>query len=311
MIVQHFKTAYRYWKEDHASYLAAALSYYATFSLAPLLVILMAIVGILYQQPNSRLQLLRVLQDILGANLTSIFAGSLDKGLTPSSGPLALFLGASLAILGSIGIFKQLEQGLNFIWHVESPKRSIPDLLKHYGGLFLLIIIGSVFLIASMVASALLSTAQQFLSETNIFVQTLIRIINTSISFGFTGLLFAVLLKEIPNVPLRFRQVLPAAFITAILFSVGKFAMGFYVAHSSTTSVYGAAGSLAALLIWLFYASQIFFFGAELIKAANPHLLPTKGTPSDRTTMKKPTSPVVNTISFIALYAFFKKMGKK
>ena len=258
------------WQKDHASYLAAAIAYHAIFSLAPLLIVMLAVAGWLYGGEASHQALSSVLQGFVGNDATKVIEDLLQKSAASSQGQFAVIFGGILTLVGSIGVFSQLRQAVNLIWGVEPPKSSIKTWLKRQAGLFVLVISASILFVASVTTTALLERLGGWLAFHFMIPETVLGATHFITAFAIVTGLFALLFKALPETRVPWKTVWFPAFFTAVLFTIGKYLIGLYLARGSVQSVYGAAGSFAGLLIWMFYAAQIFLYGIELTKVRQP-----------------------------------------
>ncbi len=262
------KQAFLAWKRDHASYLAAAISYHALFSLAPLFIIILAVAGTIYGQESSQQQLFGLLQGYVGQDSANAVQQLLQQADLASRSGTALVVGIALTLVGSIGVFNKLQEAVTIIWNAPPKKRGWKHQLVRSLLLFTLVLVSSAFLIASLLISTILSQGGLWLTHLIGFeAHWLLSITNAVASLGLMTALFALLFRVLTDAPLVWRKIWPAALITALLFNLGKFAIGFYLGQASIGSVYGAAGSLVVMLVWIFYASQIFLYGVEVVKA--------------------------------------------
>lgn len=261
------KQAFLAWKQDHASYLAAAISYHTIFSLAPLFLIILAITGVIYGQEASQRQFQELLQQYIGLDSANAVQQLLEQANISARSGTAFVVGLVLTLVGSIGVFKQLQEAVTIIWDCPPKKRGWKHTILRYALLFALVLLSSALLIASLVASAIVSQGSERISQfIGIEFPWLLSIVNTIVSLGLSTVLFALLFRVLPDTRVEWRKIWPAALVTALLFNIGKFAIGIYLGRSTIGSVYGAAGSLVALLVWIFYAAQIFLYGVELVK---------------------------------------------
>ena len=260
------KRAYREWKKDRAAYLAAAISYYALFSIAPFLLIALAIASFIYGQ-SSRTEILQLLNTFFGAELASSIQQLLAHASLSAQSGVAFIIGIILTLIGSIGLFEQLREAVAIIWKIPNRERTWRQEIQHYTGLFLVVFAGCGVLMSLLVISALVSRGSLFLSHLfDIESLRLLFIGNAILSFTIATGTFAILFKILPERNIPWSLVWVPALFTSFLFSIGKFVFGFYMSHSSLTSAYGAAGSLVALLFWIYYAVQLFLYGVELVK---------------------------------------------
>jgi membrane protein len=263
-----FKSAYQEWKDDHASQLAASLAYYTIFSLAPLLVIAIAVAGFLWQQATVEAQVMSQIQSLVGADGAKFVADLLKSASNPAQGIVATIAGLVTLLFGAIGVFNQLDTALNIIWDVkeEKAKNFLEAIKKAIVERFLsfTMILGIGFLLlVSLVISAGFSATQELVGNTFPIPELILQLLNLIISIGVITVLFAMIFKYLPDVEIPWRHVWLGAFVTSILFSVGKLLIGLYLGNSAVASSFGAAGSLVLLLLWVYYSTQILFFGAE------------------------------------------------
>jgi membrane protein len=262
------KLTYQEWKEDRASRLAAALAYYTIFSLAPMLVIAIAVAGLLWQRDAVTAQVMRQIQGLVGVEGATFVADLLESASNPAEGIVATIVGIITLLFGALGVFNELHNSLNVIWEVqpekqdtfwESVKKAIIDRFLSFT-----MVLGIGFLLlVSLVVSAGLSATQEVLGNAFPIPEFLLQLLNLVISIGVITVLFAMIYKYLPDTEVPWRYVWLGAFATAILFSLGKMLIGIYLGNSAVASSFGAAGSLVLLLVWIYYSAQILFFGAE------------------------------------------------
>ncbi len=261
------KQTFQSWNEDKAARLAAALSFYAVFAMAPVLIIALAVAGQVLGPVEVQTQLLQQITAMIGPQGASLIQSVLENARKPTDSLLASIFGIVTLILGAAGAFGQLQDALNTIWEVQARTGSaIRRLLAEKFLSFLLVMGLGLLLLASLIISTALSALNGPTGSPTTSSAGLLGIINLFVSFGVITLVFAVILKVIPDVHLRWRDVWPGALLTAVLFTLGKYAIGLYLAHSSVGSAYGAAGSLVIILLWIYYSAQIFFLGAEFTR---------------------------------------------
>jgi membrane protein len=257
------------WDRDNVSRLAAALAYYAIFSLAPLLVIVIAVAGFLFGEEAARGQIVGQFQGLIGREGAQIVEQLIEASAQPSKGIVATVVGIVAFLLGATGAFNQLQGGLNTVWEVASkPGRVVKGMLRARFLSFLLILGIGFLLLVSLVLSAALE-AFNTLVASRLPEPPLIgwSFVNAAVAFIPITLLFAMIYKLLPDVVIPWRDVWLGAVITSLLFSLGKYLIGLYLGNSSIGSTYGAAGTLVVLLIWIYYSAQIFYFGAEITQA--------------------------------------------
>ena len=254
--------------EDDGTTMAAALAYYTTFSIAPLLLIVISIVGLVFGRDVVQHQIEREIQGLIGQGAGSqIGAMVKSAGQHSSSGLLAAILGGITLIFGATGAFAQLQASLNRIWDVK-PDPSVGGLKNFIGQRILslgMILAIAFLLLVSLAVSAALSAFGNFISGmlSNGMSHAVLMAISFTVSLVIVTALFAAMFKVLPDAVIRWRDVWIGAGITAVLFTVGKFLIGMYLGHSGTASAYGAAGSFVLIVLWIYYSSLIFLFGAE------------------------------------------------
>lgn len=261
------KEAFQEWNEDNASRLAAALAYYTLFSLAPLLILVIAIAGLFFDSVTVRQQIMSQVEAMVGSSSAEFVRTVLDNANQPggNSGIVASLVSLGLLLVGATGVLTQLQMSLNTIWDVKArPDSGLLDLVrKRVLSLGMIIVIGFLLLISLVVSSAI-SGFSDYLNTLAPSLDTIVQLLNFVVSFGITTLLFALIFKFLPDVLITWSDVWFGAAATAILFTLGKFLIGLYLGNSSFGSSYGAAGSVIILLVWIFYSAQILFYGAEL-----------------------------------------------
>lgn len=242
--------------------LSAALAYYATFSIGPLLVLLIGVASLAMGRHGAQHQVSAQLQTILGPKTASML-GSMMGASQKGGGLAATIVGAIGLFLGASGIFVQLQQSLNIIWDVEqNPAAGIVGfVMGRFLSMLMVLAIGLLLLI-SMVMSAAISS----LSEGWLLPNWCWQIINELVWFGLSAGLFSLIFKYLPLVKIKWRNVWRGALVTSALFVIGKFLLGLYLGSIGAKSSYGAASSFVVFLMFVYYASAIFFFGAEFTK---------------------------------------------
>jgi membrane protein len=257
-----FSDAFTQWNEDKPFQLAAALSYYTLFSLAPLLVIAIAVAGLVFGQEAAQHQIVGAIQGIVGRQSAEAIQEMIKNAGARGSGITATLLGVGTLLIGAGGVVGQLQDSLNTIWGVApKPGLGILGLLRaRFFSLAMVLGLGFLLLV-SLLVSAALTAALQFVGAGGESV--LWQGVEFVVSLGVITLLIALIYKVLPDVHMAWRDVLIGAAVTALLFTLGKFLIGLYLGSSATESAYGAAGSLVVVLVWVYYSALIFFFGAE------------------------------------------------
>jgi len=260
------RDAYHEWSADNAPRLGAALSYYTVFSVAPLIVLCIAVVGLVFGQEAAQGQVMSQIRSLVGDQAASAVQSMIANAQDRSSGLLATVVGLLTLFFGASGVFAELQGSMNTIWNAPPRKSSgIWGLIRaRFFSLTMVLGTGFLLLVSLILSTVLAAVSKHFryllpatLSEWTIYA------IDLGWSLVLFSVLFAVMFKVLPEAENSWRDVWLGAFITAVLFAVGKVLIGLYLGRSSVSSSYGAAGSLIVLLLWVYYSSQILFFGAE------------------------------------------------
>ncbi|AGY58193.1 YihY/virulence factor BrkB family protein [Gloeobacter kilaueensis] len=255
------------WSEDKVPRLSAALAYYTFFSLAPLLVVVIAVAGAFFGPEAIRGQLDNQLTGLIGPDSAGAVQELVRRGYQPASGIVASVIAVATILFGVSGLFSELQDALNTIWGVKPrPDRSWKDVLKERFVSFSIVFVIALALLASLIVSAVISAVTGVVGAVLPLPDFAFRLIDTAVSLGLTTLMFAAIYKILPDVKLAWKDVLVAAGITSVLFVIGKALISLYLGYSTITSAYGAAGSLVVILVWVFYSVQVMFFGAEVAK---------------------------------------------
>ncbi|OKH26176.1 ribonuclease BN [Hydrococcus rivularis NIES-593] len=252
------------WQKDKASQLAAALAYYTVFSIAPLLIIAIAIAGSIFGREAARGEIFTQLQELLGSKGAQVIQSAIDNANQPDLKSFASLISVAILLLGASGVFAALQDSLNQIWNVKpKPEQGILPIVRKRLLSFAMVLAIGFLLLLSLIVSAALAALSHFGPSFLLGFDFLWQILNFLISFGFVSFLFALIYKYLPDVKITWRDVSVGAIITALLFTIGKHLLGLYLGNSSFGSTYGAAGSLVVFLVWVYYSSQILLFGAE------------------------------------------------
>lgn len=264
-ILDLFKQTFKEWNEDKAPRLAAALAYYTAFSLAPILVIALWVVDFFYTESGAGRELLmEQVGGLAGAQARELVAGMVEASQQLGGDFVSIAIGAIALIFGATGVFIQLEDSLNTIWEVApKPDRGLLGTVKDRFFSFTMVLGVGFLLLVSLLISTLLAALSGWTTGLFPGAEALVQVLNFLVSFGVITVLFALIFKVVPDAQIRWRDVWLGALVTALLFSLGKFAIGLYLGNGSATEQFGAAGSLVVILLWVYYSTQIIFFGAE------------------------------------------------
>lgn len=252
------------WQRDAALTLGAALAYYTLFAMAPLLVLVIAVAGLALGRAAAQGEIVAQIGGLMGPEGAKMIEEMIVRASRPASGIAATLVSLGTMALGASGVFGQLQSSLNKIFGGESSRSgglrgAIRQRLSHFG---MIVAIGFLLLV-SLVLSAVVAALHGFLEVRLPVLAVVLPSLNFALSFVVVTGLFALVYKVLPDVRLAWRDVWLGATVTALLFTVGKSVIGFYLGRAGTTSVYGAAGSLVLVLLWIYYSAQILFLGAE------------------------------------------------
>ena len=257
------------WREDHAERLAAALSYYTIFSLAPSLIIIIGLTGLVVDQSRVENELLLQIQRSVGRDAAGFVEQVLQNRTATSNedNVLATLLSVATVLFGASGAFAQLQGALNTIWGVRAkPKRGIINFLRTRLFAFVILLLIGFILMLSLVVNTWLVLIDGWFRYLMPGPHLIFNVGNIVLSFGISFLLFAMLFKIMPDVSIRWHDIWVGAGVTALLFNVGKWGVGLYLGSTEIARIFGASGALVALLVWIYYSTLIILFGAEFIK---------------------------------------------
>jgi membrane protein len=262
--VNLLRECFKDWTAHDAPRLGAALAFYAILSISPLVILAVAMVSLVFDRSQAQAHLLDQVQTLIGSDGRTMIQTLLVSGQKTSSGVVATVVGFAVLLFGASGVFGELRSALNTIWEAKPQVRSgIWGMLRER-----IFSIGMVFsvgflLLVSLLISTALAALTKFLSGLMPLPSVAVAILDFVISFLGIAVLFGLILKYVPEAPIKWRDVRIGALFTALLFTLGKSLLGLYLGKASPGSAYGAAGSLVVLVIWIYYSAQIFFFGAE------------------------------------------------
>ena len=262
---QLVKQAGASWIDDYAPSMGAALAYYTAFSLAPLLLIVIAIAGLVFGAEAARGEIFGQLTSLMGRDAAAAVEGMLTSVSKPSEGIVATLVGAVFLLIGATSVFGELQDALDRIWRAPVRAKTggvwglVRARLLSFGMIFGLAFLLMVSLILSAGMAALGKWWGAWFAE----FEAVVQLVNAVLSFGLTGAVFAFIYKFMPRVSIQWRDVWLGAVVTALLFTLGKTLIGLYIGKTGVASGFGAAGSLVVLLVWVYYSAQIFLMGAE------------------------------------------------
>jgi membrane protein len=261
-----FKQTFQEWSEDKVPQLGAALAYYTVFSLAPLIIVLLAIIGVIFRHDPAGAweKVTQQMSYFLDPSAMQVVQDIAQKASQSGKSAIATVIGVALAVFGASGVFGQLQDALNTIWGVKAkPGRGVAGFLRARFLSFAMVAGICFLLLVSLAVEAMLKAFSHYVQSVlpgGIAVALTVYLI---FDLAIVVLLFAMIFKFLPDVKIQWRDVWIGAIMTAILFGVGKWLLGFYLGSGAAASAYGAASALITLLLWVYYSSQILLFGAE------------------------------------------------
>ncbi len=263
-----FKETFNGFIDDNAMKLSAALSYYTIFSLPPLLIIIISLSGVFFGADAVRGEVFGQIQGLVGPEAALQIQDTIKNVKLSNSNMFFTILGLIVLLIGASGVFAEIQDSINYIWGIQAkPKRGLIKYL--YNRLMSFSMIGSVgfLLLVGLIVNSLIDVLNSRL--VSIFPQDvffLFYILNTLVIFSIITLLFVIIFKTLPDGKIALRDCIVGASFTAFLFMIGKFGIGLYLGSNNIASLYGAAGSVIIILIWVYYSAIILYFGAEFTK---------------------------------------------
>lgn len=267
MLLGLLKSAFAQWNRDNAPRMSAALAYYTIFSLAPLVVIAVAMAGLVFGAQAAQAEFLRQVGRLVGYDAASAVQAIIQSVHNPANSALASVLGMVILLVGASGVLCEMEDALNTIWHV-SPgggsgiRGTVKTRLLSFG---MVLAIGFMLLV-SLVVSAVLAALARYLELVVRVPAVVLHFADFVFSLLFITLLFASIFKLVPNAKIAWNDVWAGAVLTSLLFTLGKFLIGFYIGRSISASTYGAAASLVIVVAWIYYSALLLYFGAEFTR---------------------------------------------
>ena len=252
--------------DDNALSRGASIAFYTVISLAPVLVIVIAIAGLAFGEDAARGAVAAQLGGLMGQQSAEMLQTAIKSASGKSSGIIATLLGFATLIVTASGVFGEMQSSLNAIWKAELKGSTVSQLVRARAASLGLVAALGFLLMVSLVISAGLSAVGDLLNADLPFGKLIVSVLNFVISFAMISALFAAIYKILPDKKLEWRDVGVGAVATAFLFTVGKSLIGLYIGSSAVASSYGAAGALIVVLLWIYYSAEIFLFGAEFTK---------------------------------------------
>ena len=266
---QVLRNAVDVWLKDNAFSFAGSLAFYTLFSLAPVVIIAVTVIGLVLGEEAAQGQIVAQFQDVMGREVATVVEQAVSQSRIEESGLLPTIAGIAALLVGATTVFAQMQHSLNVIWGVAAkPSRNnLWIFLKsRFFSLMVVLAIGFVLLVSLLLGVAL-RTALKFAGDFIPLVETLLGGSEMLVSFAVVTMLFATIFKVLPDVLLSWRDVMLGALVTALLFSLGRYGIAAYLAYTATASTYGAAGSVVLILLWVYYSSLILLFGAAFTRS--------------------------------------------
>jgi membrane protein len=257
--------------EDGALSRGAAIAFYAVTSIGPLLLIVVAVAGLFFGADAARGALMAKLTDAMGPQSAGFLQLAIGSAANHSSGVIATIVGVVSLIITASGIFGEMQTALNAIWRANPEGTTMMRLIRARLSSLTLVVALGFLLLVSLVVGAAIAAVGQALDNIMPFTEVLLHLLNFVISLACLSAIFAAIYKILPDRPLKWRDTIVGAIVTALLITIGKLAIGLYIGRSGIASSYGAAGSVLAALLWVYYSAQIFLFGAEFTRAYAEH----------------------------------------
>lgn len=264
--VKLFKDTVLAFIDDEALRRGAAIAFYAVTSIAPVLLIVIAIAGLAFGHDAAENAVKGQLSALMGEQTADVVQTAVANASGKSSGILATLIGIATLIATASGVFGEMQSALNAIWKVQPSGTTLSRLVRARAASLGLVAALGFLLMVSLVVSAGLTAFGNYLNSLFPFGALVLSILNVTVSLLLISLLFAAIYKVLPDRHLQWRDVILGAVVTAVLFTIGKALIGWYIGSSAVASSYGAAGALIVLLLWVYYSAQIFLLGAEFTK---------------------------------------------
>lgn len=263
-IFELLKSTYTEWSRDKAPRMGAALAYYTIFSLAPLLVIAIAIAGFVFGREAVEGRITYQIHGLIGSESARAVQTMIQSAHKPAHGVIASIMGVAILLIGASGVFTEMQDALNTIWKVDTTsKTGVWNLLKYRFLSFGMVLGIGFLLLVSLLLSAALSAVTTYASSFLPIPPAALHAVDFLFSVFFIAVLMALIFKFLPDVKIAWADVWVGAAITSLLFTAGKFLIGFYIGKSATMSAYAATGSVIVILAWIYYSAQLLYFGAE------------------------------------------------
>lgn len=254
--------------DDRATKFSAALSYYTIFALPPLIILIISASGFFIEEKDVSAFFYQQVSDLVGPNTAREVENAMNNVTLNRSGVLPTVIGVAMLLFSASGVFAEIQSSINYIWgFVAKPEKSVIRMVKNRLLSFAMIASVGFLLLVSLLINSLASILYDYLAE--FFAEStiyLVKVLNNAIVFVLITFLFALIFKTLPNGIIRLKDAFVGAAFTAVLFMIGKWGIGIYLGTTATSSLYGAAGSIIVMLMWVYYSAMILYFGAEFTK---------------------------------------------
>lgn len=282
--------------EDEALSRGAAIAFYTVTSLAPVLLIVVAIAGLVFGQEAAQGAILNQLSSLMGKQAADVLQSALASANEKSSGIIAAVIGVATLLATASGVFGEMQAALNRIWRAEPKSGTLSRLVRARAASLGLVAALGFLLVVSLVVSAALTALSATLNAYLPFGDIILSLVNFLVSYALLALLFAAIYKVLPDRAIAWRDVVVGAAVTALLFAIGKSLIGWYLGSSAVASSYGAAGGLIVLFLWVYYSTQVFLVGAEFTKTyatsrGRGPITASAGQRAPRSRNERPTAP--------------------
>jgi membrane protein len=262
------RAAVRGWTQDRAASMGAAIAYYTVFSIAPILLLIIAVAGLLFGDQAAQGALVHSLSDVIGADGAQALESLIKHAAVGAAGPIATVVSLSTMAVAATAVLAELQSALKVVWKVQAkPGRKIVIAIKHRLLCLGIILASGILLAASLAASTAITILSSHLSAVHSALPYVVGAFNVGTTLAMTTVLFGMIFKILPDAPIEWRDVWAGAAVTSVLFAVGKHLLSLYIGGKNVTSVYGAAGALVVVLLWVYYSTQILLLGAEITRA--------------------------------------------
>jgi membrane protein len=264
-----FLTAAKNWNADNAIQYAAAVSFSTLFSLAPITIIAVTVAGVFFGRDTAAREFEKQITALVGPASAEMVSAAVKATETTRTSTWSTIAGVALMLFGATAVFAQLQSSLNQIWHVRTkPSKSgwLVLVMQRLLSFAMVLTLGFLLMVSLVISTAVATVVERF-GGTLFGSTVLLKAVDLGVGLVIITVLFALLFKVLPDVKVRWREVWMGAAVTAVLFTVGRYLIALYLAHSTVASVYGTAGSLVALLVWVYYSCAILFYGGEFIRA--------------------------------------------